>query len=398
MHWVAHDPGAVNFVLLELERAATVAEAIAVGQRSGVPAQNMVAGDAAGHIGWTDRRRAARPRGDLGLDLPGAGEHAPRRTPGARSPRRPRIRASSIRPPGQIATANARQLAGAGYGAIGDGGADLGARQRQLRDSVTALGPGVDEAGDVRRVPRRPRALPRAVARPRPAGARRRHRPPTGQRAEFKRLLETTWTGRASIDSVGYRLTRGFVGGLYARLFGGVDEALKEVDKRGGFARATPRWPAVIARLLDEKPPGWLPQGSADWRAVQLAAIDDVIASVEKEGTPLDQATWGKRNTPRIAHPMAAALPLGMRWLAAPAEPMPGDSHMPRVAAPDFGQSERFAVSPGREASGVFNMPGGQSGHPLAAWFLAGHADWVAGRPTPLLPGPATHTLRFVPR
>ena len=63
---------------------------------------------------------------------------------------------------------------------------------------------------------------------------------------------------------------------------------------------------------------------------------------------------------------MAAALPLGMRWLAAPAEPMPGDSHMPRVAAPDFGQSERFAVSPGREASGVFNMPGGQSGHPLS--------------------------------
>jgi penicillin amidase len=95
---------------------------------------------------------------------------------------------------------------------------------------------------------------------------------------------------------------------------------------------------------------------------------------------------------------MAAALPLGMRWLAAPAEPMPGDSHMPRVAAPDFGQSERFAVSPGREASGVFNMPGGQSGHPLSPNFLGGHADWVAGRATPLLPGATTNTLRFVPR
>ena len=86
-----------------------------------------------------------------------------------------------------------------------------------------------------------------------------------------------------------------------------------------------------------------------------------------------------------------------MRWLAAPAEPIPGDSHMPRVAAPDFGQSERFVVSPGREASGVFNMPGGQSGHPLSPYFLAGHADWVAGRPTPLLPGPTTHAISFVP-
>ena len=131
---------------------------------------------------------------------------------------------------------------------------------------------------------------------------------------------------------------------------------------------------------------------------MQLAAIDDAIASIEKEGTSLAEATWGKRNTTRIAHPMAAGLPLGMRWLAAPAEPMPGDSHMPRVAAPDFGQSERFAVSPGREASGVFNMPGGQSGHPLSRNFLGGHADWVAGRATPLLPGATTNTLRFVPR
>jgi penicillin amidase len=218
------------------------------------------------------------------------------------------------------------------------------------------------------------------------------------KRDEFKRLLETTWTGRASVDSVGYRLTRAFVASLYARLFGGVDETLKEADKRSGFSRATSRWPAVIARLLDEQPAGWLPAGSADWRALQLAAIDDAIAGIEKEGSSLTEATWGKRNTTRIAHPMASGLPLGMRWLAAPAEPLPGDSHMPRVAAPEFGQSERFAVSPGREASGVFNMPGGQSGHPLSRNFLGGHADWVAGRPTPLLPGATTNSLRFVPR
>jgi penicillin amidase len=71
---------------------------------------------------------------------------------------------------------------------------------------------------------------------------------------------------------------------------------------------------------------------------------------------------------------------------------------MPRVAAPDFGQSERLVVSPGREASGVFNMPGGQSGHPLSRDFLGGHDDWTAGRATPLLPGGPAHTLSFVPR
>jgi penicillin amidase len=75
---------------------------------------------------------------------------------------------------------------------------------------------------------------------------------------------------------------------------------------------------------------------------------------------------------------------------------LPGDSHMPRVSGIKFGQSERMTVSPGREEQGIFNMPGGQSGHPLSPFFLRGHDDWVAGRPTPLLPGPARHTLTFV--
>jgi penicillin amidase len=69
---------------------------------------------------------------------------------------------------------------------------------------------------------------------------------------------------------------------------------------------------------------------------------------------------------------------------------------MPRVAGRKFGQSERLVVSPGHEEQGIFNMPGGQSGHPLSPFFLAGHADWVNGKATPLLPGPDRHMLMFV--
>jgi penicillin amidase len=84
-------------------------------------------------------------------------------------------------------------------------------------------------------------------------------------------------------------------------------------------------------------------------------------------------------------------------WLGVPPDQLAGDAHMPRVAGPKFGQSERMTVSPGREEEGLFNMPGGQSGHPLSPYFLHGHADWVQGRPVPLLPGPARHTLTLVP-
>lgn len=398
VHWVAHDPGAVNFVPFQLERAASVAEALAIAQRSGLPAQNMVAGDAAGHIGWTIAGALPGRQATWTSTFPAPAASAASHT--WTSLAGPAAHPSVIDPPsGQLATANSRQLAGAGYAAIGDGGANLGARQRQLQGSVSALGARTDEAGvygvglDDRALylaPWRDRAL-QALAGDSDAAAHPR-------RDEFKRLLESTWTGRASVDSVAYRLTRAFVGSLYLRLFGGVDDEMRAADRQASFARATPRWPAVIARLLDEQPPGWLPKGSASWRAVQLAAIDDAIADVEKDGTRLAEASWGKRNTTRIVHPMAAALPLGTRWLAAPPQPMPGDSDMPRVATPDFGQSERLVVSPGREASGVFNMPGGQSGHPLGRNFLAGHDDWVAGRATPLLPGAPAHTLGFVPR
>ncbi|MEO8080780.1 MAG: penicillin acylase family protein, partial [Caldimonas sp.] len=398
VRWVAHDAGAVNFASFGLERAASVAEALAVGRRAGFPAQNMVAGDARGHIGWTIAGALPGRQASWSSTFPAAAASAASNpwTSLAAPDTVPRV----VDPPsGFLATANARQLAGAGYALIGDGGADLGARQQQLRGAVAALQAPADEAGvyaialDDRALylaPWRDRAL-QALAGDVDAAAR-------PGRAEFRRLLEGTWSGRASVDSVAYRLSRAFVGSLYLRLFGGVDEQMHADDKGASFARATPRWPAVIARLLDERPPGWLPKGSASWQALQLAAIDDVIADLARQGTPLAEATWGRRNTTHIVHPMAAALPLGMRWLAAPAEPMPGDSHMPRVAAPDFGQSERFAISPGHEASAIFNMPGGQSGHPLSPWFLAGHEDWVAGRATPLLPGPATHTLRFVPR
>jgi penicillin amidase len=42
-------------------------------------------------------------------------------------------------------------------------------------------------------------------------------------------------------------------------------------------------------------------------------------------------------------------------------------------------------------------MAGGQSGHPLSPYYGAGHQDWAEGKPTPFLPGPAQHTLRFAP-
>ncbi|NLB59192.1 MAG: penicillin acylase family protein, partial [Gammaproteobacteria bacterium] len=103
--------------------------------------------------------------------------------------------------------------------------------------------------------------------------------------------------------------------------------------------------------------------------------------------------TWGERNTARICHPLAGAVPLLGRRLCMPAEPLPGDGLVPRVQGPSFGASQRMLVAPGHEADGVAHMPGGQSGHPLSPFWGAGHDAWAEGRPTPFLPGDTEYRM-----
>jgi penicillin amidase len=400
LHWVAHAPGAVNLNHLRLEEAATLEEALGMAALDGIPAQNFIAGDAAGNIGWTIAGRLPQRAADAPGTTPLtsypllAGEATPTWN-GLLAPERyPRVINPAV---GQLSTANNRQLLGSNSALLGDGGFDLGARSSQLRDRLRGLGPRTDEQGAFA-VALDDRALFIALWRQRALDVLDKAAT-AGQprRAAFRRLLETSWNGRADVDSVGYRLARNFLWALHDILFEGVDAQLAALDPTATMALANPRWPALVARLLDEQPAGWLPPGQRSWREVQLGAVDRVLAALASQGVPLERATWGARNTAAFAHPIALAMPFLRPWLGVPPDQLAGDANMPRVAGPKFGQSERMTVSPGHEEQGLFNMPGGQSGHPLSPYFLRGHADWVRGRPVPLLPGPARHTLTLVP-
>lgn len=391
LRWVAHDAGAVNLELARLEQAGDLAAAQAVANRAGIPAQNMLAADASGQIGWTIAGPLPARDASLASSFPYRAGSLPA-WQGLRAPDDyPRWNQPAD---GQLSTANSRQLAGTDYRKLGDGGADPGARARQIRDALRGL-TGADERAvhaiglDSRALfmqgwrERALRTLDEAAVQGQPL------------RAEFRRLLRDSWQGEASVDSVGYRLARGYLYALYAQVFGGLDAQLNQLEAGADYDLANPRWPLVLAQLLDARPSGWL--RGRDWRALELAAIDSVIAELSQDGRPLAAATWGERNTARIAHPFAKLLPPLARWLSAPADAMPGDEHMPRVSGPSFGQSQRMVVSPGREAQGILSMPGGQSGHPLSPYFLAGHAAWVRGEPTPFLPGSSRHTLTLLP-
>jgi penicillin amidase len=393
IHWIAHVPTALNLNHRRLETTDTLEEALTVAATIGIPAQNFVAGDDKGNIGWTitgmlPHRVQAAGAASFPI-LPGGATSWDR-------PLAPLDYPKLVNPvDGQLSTANSRQLMGAGADVIGDGGFDMGARNRQVRDGLHALGPKAD-VKSVYGIALDDRAIFMAGWRTRAIAALDaaavKDKP---QRAEFLRLLNTGWSGRASVESTGYRLARGFMWALHDLLFDSANGAMAAIDEKATMQAATTRWPVVVARLLDEQPAGWLPAAYPGWRDLQLAAIDQVIAELTRDGKPLAEATWGARNTAAIAHPISMAVPALRPWLSAPPDMLPGDANMPRVAGRAFGQSQRMTVTPGKEEQGIFNMPGGQSGHPLSPFFLRGHAAWVAGTPGPLLPGPAVHTLRF---
>ena len=379
LQWAAYRPEAVDLGLLAMERATTLDEALDVANRAGIPAQNLVAGDRAGHIGWTIGGRLPNRVGRDGQTPvlstdPNArwdGFRDPAATPRAVDPAN-----------GQLWTANNRVASGEALALVGLGPYDNGARAGVIRDRLTGLTGRITE-GDLLAVQLDDRGAyyarwQRLLLRTLDADALRGRPDRTALRARVER-----WEGRASVESVGYGPVRAF----HETLDDGLTAALL-TPVRTVFREADDLREAALWQLATEQPAHLLPAGAASWRAVLLAAADS--ASHEPP-------TWGEHNRAAIAHPLAAAIPVFGDRLRMPPDPLAGDDRMPRVQRPDFGASERMVVSPGHEDSGILHMPGGQAGHPLSPYWGAGHDAWVTGRALPFLPGRPRWTLRLVP-
>ena len=290
---------------------------------------------------------------------------------------------------GRIWTANSRVMGGAAYAKLGDGFADNGARAMRIKTRLMAKQRFAErdlmdiQLDDV------------------------------SQRAAFWQSLMLTelekrandpalaalipyvrdWGGRAEPSSVGYRLVSRFRAETIDLIYNGW------LGRRGKDERYVLGAAEGGARLLlRQRPAHLVPPGFASWDALLGKALI-IVADKAKEadGGDLKRYTWGNYRTNAIGHPLAGAIPL-LHYLTDPKDgPLHGDGGTVRAAGPGFGASERFVVSPGHEASGLFHMPGGQSGHPWSPYYLAGHEDWVNGTPTAFLPGRTEWRLTLAP-
>jgi penicillin G amidase len=391
--WMATRAEATNFALLSMERARNLDEVLALAPRIGIPAQNLLVGDAGGRIAWTVMGRVARNAGPGryfgALDFRDAGDH-------------PRI---ADPPVGRLWTANQRVVDGPLEAVLGDDevdvgadGYDIGARARQIRDDLLGLTHPATEA-DMLAIQLDARAL--FVARWRDhllALIDEEAMADAPRRREFRDLV-SQWKPEAAPDSVGYRLVRAYRSDTLDALWRGLVAGLLGEDislrRPGQFEAAG--WRLVSERPTAISPPALAAKNGADWRAFLLRELDDTIEELIEKCGSLADCTYGEGDPVRVRHPLARALPVLSRLLDMPTQQLPGDHHMPRVQDGAFGASERFAVSPGREAEGYLELPGGPSGHPLSPFYRSGFDDWAAGRATPFLPGPAAHKLSLRP-
>jgi len=389
--WVALRDGGIADGLTTLERAETLEQLFDAAGRLGIPAQNIVAAQGDGRIGWSIAGRIPRRVGFDGR-LPTSWADGKRRWDGWIDPAAyPRI----IDPPeGRIVTANNRLVEGTALQMLGDGGYDPGARARQIDDDLKGIGKA--SVRDMLAVQLDDRAIFLSAWRyllldtlSAPGAAN------SAARRELNRVVSELATGRASIDSASYRLVREFRTHVAELAFAPLVARIRKVD---------PEYPAGVGRggegplwaLVTQRPTNLLDPKFKSWSELFLAAADLTAADALDQGG-IASYTWGRANTVRIRHPLSRALPWLGFLLDTPPEELPGDSNMPRVQGPTFGASERFAVSPGREKDGYLHMPGGESGHPLSPHYRDGNEAWAKGEPTPFLPGKAVHSLTLHP-
>ena len=390
IRWIAHDPEGLRTGYVDFSDAEDLDDAFRTARRSGMPPQNLVAADANGDIGWSIAGPIPRRRGLSGA-APTSWADGERGWEGYLPPEEvPEIRNP---PSGLLWTANNRLVDGEWLDLLGRGGGYAhGGRAARIRDRLFAA-ERLDEPAmlDIQLDDRaveleewRNLFLPALDRAPDPPAA------------EAARVLRQGWDGRASVDSAAYRLLRDARIELLLAVYEPLTEPARLLLPEFSLWVAN-QWPGPLLRLARERPSHFVPPGAADWNEA-LAAAALRAARAAAESGPLAEATWGKANRVHLRHPLSPGLPGPVAgFLDAPPRGLPGDSGLPRAQSGAHGPSNRLVVSPGREEDAILHMPGGQSGHPLAPYYLAGNRDWEEGRPVPLLAGEAAWTLVLRP-
>ena len=265
--WVAHDPELLAGDLGRPERTRTVDELMAAIAGLGLPNQNVTMADATGRVAWTIGGAIPRRHG-LDGSTPESWADGSRGWDGYVDPADfPRI----VDPEsGRIWTANAPVVDGTRLATIGDGGYADGIRARIIRDRLMTIGKATPrkmldiQLDDTALFLERWRTVALDALTQGSAGTPAEPADRQAERGEFRRLVESTWTGHASPESVAYRLVRTFRAQVVRRVLTFVTAPALARDSTFDYTRSLrtegPVWALVSTRpmhLLDPQFTSW---------------------------------------------------------------------------------------------------------------------------------------------
>lgn len=185
---------------------------------------------------------------------------------------------------------------------------------------------------------------------------------------------------------------------IAAMIFQQVRKAIADqASPKKGLTYTLQMSPAVVERLLRERPPGWF----ADWDQMLIKAFADGI----EEGAKLQGGSpriwkYGKYNELTIAQPVDSHLPLvGKYFNVGPVE-MSGSSTTVKQTTQRLGPSMRFVADLSHWDGSLNNITIGQSGHFLSTHYKDQWNAYYSGHSYPMQfdQVEAKHVLTVNPR
>ena len=386
--WIGHTDYAIDLNLINLESAENVDEAVAVANNSNFPVLNFIVADNDGRIGWSlggtlpDRDGK---KGNLPVSYRQAKNAWKGRLPGTEYP--------SIMDPinGRLWSANNRIVGGKALDLLGDSGYVADGRAYQIRYSLFGMNDEITER-DMHLLQLNDKA--QFMTRWYNLIVQTLDKELVDQDPRKKKLLNVllNWNQEASEFSSAYRIIRSFRSFLAKRVFERLLIPCYVAD--GSFRYYNFSYEEPLWIILEEKPDYLIDPEIGSWNGEIIATMDEVLDYFDSlGGDSFTDHTWGEYNTIHIQHPLSKALPFLSGLMDMPEQPMSGDKYVPHVINPGFGATVRLVITPGYEDNSIFNMPGGQSGHPLSDFYDTDQDDWVVGRPVSLLPGATEYKL-----
>jgi penicillin amidase len=393
LRWTALDPAAVNLRLIEMDAADTQESALDALNHFGAPPQNVLLADEWGHIAWTLTGLIPQRRGFDGSvsqswatnDKRWDGYLAPEQLPRVADP-----------PEGFLATANNRTL-GMEYPHVIGHNFSNGYRAYRIRERLEKKAHlserdmheiQLDTTSDFYTFYKE-LALS-LIAPQRLTGDTRL--------AEIESAIRE-WDGQLNPDSQGIALLIHWRTSLARKVFTPILKACQKQDP--SFTYQWREMETPLRAILKEGIPAIAATYEhADWEGFLLATLEQAAneLKVRYDIHRLDQLPWQKVNTVVLQHPFSRIEPKAGNFLDM--SPVPGacDSNCIKVLHERNGASERLVIAPNHPENGIFEMPGGQSGHPLSPHYSDQQSAWEKGAEQAFLPSKTEHTLNLKPK